>query len=573
MTSRAFIRWTATVHAALAFVACGLPSVARAEAWVIVPAGSDEAIASSEPAAARLAQELEQHGITLRSSEQAATLFERNESRSAAKLTEQEIAAWSAHSRSALRDLARRDYTAALAELEKAQSLSRAAVHELNRDPNRAEQLFDTCLYTVRALLGAKRRAEAQAQVEECARWSLRSKPNTLMHPPDVRAFYQATIEEGLHGGASLVVETDRPDCQVRVNGTPQGRAPTTIEGLLRGPYDLEVECDESRGRIHRIEVASATSEVFIDTRFDQSVRTNGVLWLSDPAWPDAETRLADAVRVATASEVDVALFMKVSGDQPLELWATAVSGEPKGFVRVASKPEGADGEALRAAAKILAGGQCVDLTAAESVSVSCRTGRLATRIRIATEGHRAKGPPRAQFIPGVTLASIGTVSLLTSYALAAAAGTRAADDMVAFPSNDNQARWLNLRSGMYYTGAVGAGLLVTAMPLALPYHRKPPWWAWLCGGAGVGLAAASITLAVTAPSEPDASRVADPQGYVERAKRTDPAFATGVTAAPLLTVPLVYLLRRDEERTRASLAPQMVVGRAGGFFAIEGRY
>jgi hypothetical protein len=144
---------------------------------------------------------------------------------------------------------------------------------------------------------------------------------------------------------------------------------------------------------------------------------------------------------------------------------------------------------------------------------------------------------------------------------------------MVAFPSNDNQARWLNLRSGMYYTGAVGAGLLVTAMPLALPYHRKPPWWAWLCGGAGVALAATSITLAVTAPSKPDTSRVADPQGYVDRTKRTDPAFATGVTSAPLLTVPLVYLLRRDEKRTRASLAPQMTVGRTGGFFAIEGRY
>ena len=144
---------------------------------------------------------------------------------------------------------------------------------------------------------------------------------------------------------------------------------------------------------------------------------------------------------------------------------------------------------------------------------------------------------------------------------------------MVALPSNDNQARWLNTRFGMFYTGSIGAGLLVTAMPLALPYRARTPWWGWLAGGTGLALAATSIALAVTAPPEPDVSRVVDPQGYVDRARRTDGAFLAGVTAAPLLTMPLVYLLRRDDKRRRAELTPEIVVSRSGGFAAIRGIY
>jgi hypothetical protein len=573
MNKRAQHRWTATFHAALALAFLSAPEIARAESWLVVPATSDDQIERSLGLATRLVEKLANHDLSVASSSDAAKSFEENESRPAADLDDQDIQAWGGQSKSGLRDLARKDFAAALAELEQAQAFSRRAAHELNRDTKRAEQLLDTCLYTVRALLGSKRRAEAEAQAEECARLSLRAKPHALMHPPDVRAFYQSVVERGADGEASLVVEADREGCDVRVNGIPRGRTPSRVERLLHGSYDLQVECDGPRGRVHHIEVSAATTEVFIDTRFDRSVRTGSALFLSNPSWPDAETRIADAMRIADAAQADVVVLVTPADDAPLELWATARSGEPKGFVRMAAEPEGPTDEQLDAAAQILVSGKCIDLSQAQSVVVSCRTGRLVTRIRIAADTRRADGPPRAQFIPGVTLASIGAASLLTSYALAATANTSAADDMAAFPSNDNQARWLNLRSGMYYTGAVGAGLLVTAMPLALPYHRKPPWWAWLCGGAGVALAATSITLAVTAPSEPEESRVANPQGYVDRAKRTDPAFATGVTAAPLLTVPLVYLLRRDEKRTRASLAPQVVVSRAGGFLALEGRY
>ena len=59
----------------------------------------------------------------------------------------------------------------------------------------------------------------------------------------------------------------------------------------------------------------------------------------------------------------------------------------------------------------------------------------------------------------------------------------------------------------------------------------------------------------------------------MDRAKRTDAAFLTGVTAAPLLTMPLVYLLRRDSKTGRAELVPQLHVGRSGGSIGLSGTY
>jgi hypothetical protein len=270
---------------------------------------------------------------------------------------------------------------------------------------------------------------------------------------------------------------------------------------------------------------------------------------------------------------LDGVVLLVARSDEPLELWAANASGEPIAFARVPSTAQGPDGTAIVSAVESLAHGQCVDLSGARATPVNCRTGLPDSTVALVETADASHRPPKGQRIAGVTLAATGTASMFASYALYAAGMTRAADQMVASPTNDNQARWLNTRFGMYYTGSAGAALLVTAMPVALPYRTKTPWWAWLCGGAGVALAATSIALAVTAPSEPEVSRVEDPQGYVDRAKRTDAAFVAGVTAAPLLTMPLVYLLRRDDKRTRASLAPQLAVSREAGLIALRGHY
>ena len=546
---------------------------AHAEEWVLVPATPQEDVAWMEPVLEHLRRELGQRDISLRSPADAAAQFEKHGSAPASELSQSDVAAWEERSHQALIQLARHDYATALEQLEAAQALSRAAIDELNRDPQRAGLVLDSCLYAVRALLGSGKQAQAQAQAEECARLSLRAKPNAVMHPPDVRAFYSAAVDAGSEDAGSLLIESAPSGCEVYVNGLSQGRSPRRLDRLMRGRYKVQVECDERRGRAHSVDVASGSTELRVDARFNQAIESATRLELRYATWPDDEERRADTRAIAESVRADAVLLMFAPREGPIELRLIDQGAEPSGFARIRSDGEGPESAALAHAAESLLARRCVDLSSGETAQLDCATGVPIPGGEGRTSAKRANGPPRGQFISGVTLASVGTASLVTAFALYGASVTRAADQMVASPSNENQARWLNMRFGTFYVGSAGAAALVTTMPLALPYRSKTPWWAWLSGGAGVALAATSIALAVASPPKPDLSRAADPQGYVDRARSTDGAFLAGVSAAPLLTIPLVYLLRRDEKRGRAQLAPQIIVDREGGFMGIQGRY
>jgi hypothetical protein len=112
-------------------------------------------------------------------------------------------------------------------------------------------------------------------------------------------------------------------------------------------------------------------------------------------------------------------------------------------------------------------------------------------------------------------------------------------------------------------------------MPLALPNREKTPWWAWVSGGVGLGLGAFSIAYGVTAEAEPNASCSAAtvdplvPRACAKRGDQTSVALLTGLTAAPLITMPLVYLLRRSP----AKLEPQVQAGRGLGYVGLRGTF
>ena len=529
------------IFAASALVVTAYAAPARAEEWLIVPVTDASDPSGMQPAVSALERELTERGIATLSSKDAAARFERVESSPPKTLSDADVEEWSARSQRALGLLARNDYEGALDELAPAQETSRAYAELLNREPANAAVLLDTCLYTVRALLGVGKRATARVQAQECARLAPAAEPDVKMHPPDIRTFYEDVVDASRATGGALSIESEPAGCQARVNGRSFGSTPVRIGGLLAGAYVVQVECDERPGRLHHVDVERRTAELRVDAEFDDAVRTGDELWLRYSPLPTEAQHARDAKTLAGILDVDALLFVSSAEDRALGLALYEAGGDAR------SATSASDPEALSAPVDRLLG-----VVPAETI---------ATR------------PPRGQFISGVSLASVGTASLLSSYALYALSTARLADEMVALPSNDNQARWLNTRFGMFYTGSIGAGLLVTAMPLALPYRARTPWWGWLAGGTGLALAATSIALAVTAPPEPNVSRVVDPQGYVDRARRTDGAFLAGVTAAPLLTMPLVYLLRRDDKRGRAELTPEIVVSRSGGFAAIRGIY
>jgi hypothetical protein len=167
----------------------------------------------------------------------------------------------------------------------------------------------------------------------------------------------------------------------------------------------------------------------------------------------------------------------------------------------------------------------------------------------------------------------------LTGYALLGPRA-RAGEDWVnaldaGASSASLQQKWYNLGNGIVATSSAGAAVLVTAMPLALPNRAKTPWWAWLSGGLGVGLAAFSIAYGVTAEPEPGTScsdlitDVEEARTCVKRGERITLAVLTGVTAAPLLTIPLVYLFRPSD----ANITPTVEVSRSGGYVSVRGEF
>jgi hypothetical protein len=168
---------------------------------------------------------------------------------------------------------------------------------------------------------------------------------------------------------------------------------------------------------------------------------------------------------------------------------------------------------------------------------------------------------------------------LLTGYVLLAPRASVAeswVDSVVAgMTDTAKQQQWLNLGWTIAITSAVGATALVAAMPLALPKRDKPPWWAWLSGGLGLGLAAFSVAYGSTAGSEPSAGcseadlSSADAVTCVRRGEHVSLAVLTGVTAAPALTVPLVYLFRRKSE----TIQPHVSVSRRVSAIGIRGRF
>jgi hypothetical protein len=90
-----------------------------------------------------------------------------------------------------------------------------------------------------------------------------------------------------------------------------------------------------------------------------------------------------------------------------------------------------------------------------------------------------------------------------------------------------------------------------------------------------VGAAAFSVAYGVTAESEPGTScnslitDADDARTCVRRSEQITGAVLAGATAAPLLTIPLVYLLRPTDSK----LAPQVEVSRSGAYVGIRGEF
>jgi hypothetical protein len=545
--------------------------------WLIVPVATS-ADSWVEPTVRDLYDELAARGIAVWSPDDAARRFEAVESAPGPVLTDDEKAAWAEQSNAVLESLVRGDPEGALRLLRDANLLALSKIVALNRVPDQAQRVLDTCLLGVRALLETEAVEEAESMARECRKLVMTGTPTPNMHPPPVLDQLAAADDYRSKQTTVLHVGSAPPGCPVRVNGLLLAETPLEEPGLLPGRYAVQVECDpEWRSRVHYTEVAFGFTEVEVDARFDAAVVTRPTLGLRYSDSSEAEEHShRDATAIAEAVSVTGLVLISAPDTATLEL--ELVRGpalERAGFARIKGSPSGPTRGDTALATRTLIDGKCMDLTKLPPAALPCGDETAAAAMALE---HPAR-MPQGKFISGMTLFAAGGASLLTGYVLLGPRA-RTSEDWVraldaARSSAALQQKWFNMGVGQVLTASVGGAALVTAMPLALPKRDKPPWWAWLSGGIGLGAAAYSIAYGVTAKSEPGTSCSNlitdgnDARSCVERSERINVAVLVGATAAPLLTIPLVYVFRP----TKSKLSPKVEVSRAGGSFVVHGEF
>jgi hypothetical protein len=542
-----------------------VPVATYADAWV-------------EPTSVELHDELAARGVPVWPPDDAAKRFEAVGSAPAPAMNDAALAEWSQQANEVLESLVRGNPSAAVGQLDREGILSLSKVVALNRDPRQAQRVLDTCLLGVRGLLETSSPKQAAAMTRKCRRLAVASTPSPHMHPPPVVALLVAADVEDVDHATVLHIGSTPSGCTARVNGSRVGETPLEVRDLVPGRYAVQVECEPGRpGRAHYVGVEPGLNQVTVDTRFDGAIVTRPVLGLRYIDSADAEAhREGDVVRLVEAvSSTDIVV---VSAPDTATLELELLQGTRRaGFARIKGGPNGPTRGDIALAARTLVDGKCMNLATLPATVLRC--GNETTGDRPIEDAWPAARMPRGKFISGIALFAAGSASLLTGYVLLGPRARASEDWVHALDAGESSAslqqKWFNMGNGLTVTAAIGGGALVTAMPLALPKRAKTPWWAWLSGGLGVGAAAFSVAYGVTAenaPGTPCSSLIADPtdaRSCVNRSEQISVAVLTGATAAPLLTVPLVYLLRPSKSK----LAPKVEVSRAGGYVGVRGAF
>jgi hypothetical protein len=481
--------------------------------------------------------------------------------------------------------LAKGDYENALEQLNEAQRLTQAAAEALNREKRLSQKVLDTCLYMVRALLETGAEIRARSMTRDCRRLVPRGQPSELRHTPTVLEMLEEVDGARSEQTGSIRVKSNPPSCTVRLNGIVIGQTPLEVHNVFPGRYRVQVECDpRTRGRVHVADVVAGPTEVIVDQRFDDVVGTTPMLHLR---YVDASTltehRVEDAERVSAVTPTSAVLLLSAPRSDAFELELYEDSPlKLRGLARIPNEPRGPSRGDIALAVRTLLEGGCTDYTGPQPSPLRCRAPAVEPAMEVSADDawpfHR---PPRARYIAGISLAGLGTASLLTGYVLMApraSAGESWVDelDMSGGVGSPPQ-RWETPGTTVLVAAPVGGAALVAAMPLALPKRARTPWWAWASGAVGIGAVAASGYLASTVNDQgsPEVScssssaTAADARRCVKRGQRIDFAVLTGVAAAPLLTMPLVYLLRPK----RMKLSANVRVSRAGGHVSVRGNF
>ncbi|QQR88930.1 MAG: hypothetical protein IPJ88_11950 [Myxococcales bacterium] len=534
----------------LFYLFCTSSTVAQDQnKWLVMrslPGGPEGRSHAAAEALAQALLELRQPAMSL---DGARTLFEARASSESNPIQEADLKELKRDTEKALSQVVDGNYGRARQTVEHLLKQAQRVLESVSSDESSARALLNACLYLVRSDIEEGHDREALDAARRCRQLVPHISPDSYDHPPEVIDMVSSVDAEiAAAPKGSLSITADANQCPIWISGNRVGQTPLKDYPLIPREYRIKVECPMRKTvRVHRIVVGAQATELHIDTRFDEIVRTDPDLHLSyDNVEREQNERLSHAHLVAEVlSANEVWLITPVDSQR---LRADRIrSDDAEVLASVVFIPQSNQAyELLPQASKIaetLIREQSLDLSTATASTIE--PWNSSGEFKPETLGPpgsedtstQGSGPGIVGFALGLTgiAASITGAALLPNV-FAKAKLVRAAEST----DPDYLDRQQAANDAMLFpmlSSAVGASLITAALPFWLPDARGVPTLAWLAGGAGVALAGAGSAIALFA-------------GSCEQkvcAGRND-MLALGSTLAmhalPLLSIPVIYLLR-----------------------------
>ncbi|MDX2088354.1 MAG: PEGA domain-containing protein [Kofleriaceae bacterium] len=345
-------------------------------------------------------------------------------------------------------------------------------------------------------------------------------------------------LDAGATGGILSVqgAATEPEGCAVRVNGSIVGRTPWTRVPLPVGNYAVQVECDPAvPGRIFRANIAQGEpTRLSVAARLSQSLDTSSGIALV----------YANAAELTERVATDVAELGRVLG---VERVLVGVA-EPGSVTVRAFEVVPGGGARLTGSAPIA---EPVDTSSSLAAVERARSGRLlstpdGSTTTTTTVPPQGRGADVAISVLGGSLLTIGVVGMGVGWYVWTDFDSRGQElNRAVTPASitESQRAFDDARTPFIIAGAAG-GLLTSAGAALLVSQSDElvPWWSWVFGAAGLGLAGVGVYVMTT-----DGTCYGN-ASIGAACARTSPTHLLGAFllehAAPLLAVPITCWIR-----------------------------
>ncbi len=536
------------------WLASATPAAAQ---LLVIAASTTEEADDTRAAAAQLTAELVARGEHVMAGPRVIARFERSGSSASADLEPGELEALSACADEALLQVATGRYGASQRTVERCLEIGNRALSTLNRETRGARQLFDACLYMVRARLGLRDAGGARAEAARCRMLVPDLTPSEQQHPPEVVTLVEEVDRELAGSGSTLRVRAASGEpCRAFINGRRLGTTPLRLANLPPGSYRVQLECQVGVSRVHRAVVGGEVRDAVIDAALDAAIQTDdGIISLAYASESVHEgRRLDDALSVAGHLEPRALILVTRDGPAAVRLdWVDVAAGEALASAWLpydGDEDRLADTTSVGPAVDALTAGRSLDFTGLNAVPRQ-RWHSPARRSEVVASGpETVELPPvvddPADWRPwvGWPAAGLGALGFGLSVYFYVDLRRLAHRYWVAEPVDpdylDRQRQFFEAENRHIVAAALSIPFTVTATALLAPEAEGVPWWAWASGVVGlgaVGLGAYYFAVDGTCAEEISG-------GCASVVKVYDLGWLPLAVAAPLLTLPVTYLLR-----------------------------